>query len=406
MNINLIKTTVALACTAALAILFLLFYCQTFFDFGNLAKDRILLSPIFAFCTTPILFWVSAYLCRRFSPGASGSNMENLNLGLKNAENQKAFSFLGLKTVAICTISSLIATLGGGSLGREGPSTQMSAGIFFVTANRLKKNLPKISLENWIYAGAGIGLAVAFGAPIAGLTYVGEKVSKLKKLPQLKKILLAVPAIFIFALITEEATPLFVTGQINFHYDIKEILALALVALICGLLASLFKIIALYFYQKFVAIKSKKWHLVPLGTGLAVSIISACYGIHAVGDGVKTVNDALASTETFLSFGEVAARFFNTILTFASGSAGGIVAPSIAIGSGIGSVVSEIFTNLDPKIFILGGMAAFLGSTICLPITASLIVLEAASQSFFILPFLLFSAFVALFCANFLHLRA
>lgn len=144
----------------------------------------------------------------------------------------------------------------------------------------------------------------------------------------------------------------------------------------------------------------------PLGTGLAVSIISACYGIHAVGDGVKTVNDALASTETFLSFGEVAARFFNTILTFASGSAGGIVVPSIAIGSGIGSVVSEIFTNLDPKIFILGGMAAFLGSTICLPITASLIVLEAASQSFFILPFLLFSAFVALFCANFLHLRA
>ncbi len=403
MNINQIKTVAALACSAALATFFLLFYCQTFYDFGNLAKERILISPLYAFFTTPILFWDSAYLCRRFSLGASGSNMENLELAIheiNKGDSKKASFFLGFKTIAICAISSLVSTFGGGSLGREGPSVQMSAGIFFTFANKLKKFLPKISLENWIYVGAGTGLAIAFGTPFAGLICVCEKTFKIGSKKILSNFLWTVPAILTFILITPKTPSIFWAEPTDFIYSIKEIALIALLAMLCGVISILFKKTNSYFYRKFIAIKSRRWHLVPILTGLAVSIISAYFGVYSIGGGIKTVNDILANAEVFSSFSEVIARIVTTILTFISGSAGGVVAPSIAIGSGIGSIASQILTGFDPKIFIFGGMAAFLSATIGMPITAAMIIFETTSQPFFTFPLLLSSSIIAFSCTK------
>ncbi|MBM3580052.1 MAG: hypothetical protein FJX34_04705, partial [Alphaproteobacteria bacterium] len=155
MSYNQIKNIAKLLITSLLVTLFLLFYCQAFYDFGIDAKNRILHSSLYAFFTTPLLFWASAYLCRRFAPAACGSNMDNI----KSEKN------LNLRTVFVCAVSSLIATFAGGSLGREGPSAQMSASIFYTISKKI----------SWIYIGTGVGLAVAFNAPIAGFICVCEK---------------------------------------------------------------------------------------------------------------------------------------------------------------------------------------------------------------------------------------
>lgn len=394
-----------LICVSALVTYFLLTYCHLFHEFGDDAKERILLSPIYAFCTTPILFWVAAYLCRRFSHGASGSNMKNLEIALAEVKDnlppRKVLSFLSFRVVAICALSSLVATFGGGSLGREGPSVQMSASIFFVTAKRLRKFLPKISLESWIYAGVGTGLAVAFNAPIAGLICVCEKTFKFGSTNLISNMFWAALAVMIFLLISNESASLFTAEHVDFRYDIEEISSIFLIAASCGLVTYFFRNISSRLHEKFMAIESNKWHLIPIITGLLVSIISAYYGVYAVGGGITTVNDALGHADVFSSPGEVIGRIATTILTFISGSAGGLVAPSIAIGGGIGSVLSQFFTSLDPKVFIISGMVAFLGSTINLPITAAFIMFEAASQPVSALPFLLFSALIAILSAKF-----
>ncbi|MBU6140545.1 MAG: chloride channel protein [Proteobacteria bacterium] len=410
MNINKIKTIAALACTATLATAFLLLYCRTFYDFSNLAKERILISPLYAFFTTPILFWVSAYLCRRFSLAASGNNMGNIESAVneidKSNNHQKASFFLGFKTISICALSSLVSTFGAGSLGHEGPSVQISAGIFFNAANKIKNFLPKISLENWIYVGAGIGLAVAFGAPFAGLICVCEKSFKVGSKKILSNFFWTIPAILIFALITPKSSSIFCSETANLIYRPKEIALIFLLVIFCGAIAILFKKISSHFYRKFVAIKSPKWHLVPIISGLIVSIIASHYGPNSIGSGLTMINSALANTDASLSYEEVIARIITTILTFISGSAGGFVAPSIAVGAGIGSVVGQILSSIDPKIFILSGMAAFLSATIGMPITAAMIIFETTSQTFFIFPLLLSSSLIAFCCTKIFIKRA
>lgn len=398
---TIFKKLIILICAAAFATFSLLLYCQAFYDFGTLAQERILISPLYAFFTTPLLFWVSAYLCRTYAISASGNNIENLEKALNEIKKgEKPSAFFSFKTIVICAISSLVATFGGGSLGREGPSIQIAAGIFFITSEKLKKFLSKINPETWIYAGVGTGLAIAFGTPFAGLICICEKSFNLKSRKIFSNFVWSIPAILTFTILHSKTAPLFATEQVGFIYNLREIALITLLAVICGLITIIFKKVSEFFYHKFVAIKSTTWHLIPVTAGLLVAIISAYYGMYSVGGGIKTTNDILANVEVFSSYDEVIARITTTILTFISGSAGGIVAPAIAIGGGIGSIASQLLVSFDPRIFILCGMSAFLGSMIGTPITAAMIIFETTDQPFSAFPFLLIASIIAFACTK------
>lgn len=393
-NIPMFVLTILVVIVTAL---FIIRYCYLFDDLGILAKRRLLDHPILTFFITPSFFWISAYLCRRYSPNASGHKLQSALYELKNDPDnfRKVSSMLGIRVVMIKAISSLISTFGGGALGKEGPSVHMSAGIFATLSHRYKKFLPQINLETWVLAGTATGLAIAFNTPIAGIVFVIEKLSKTKFQNFKKNILWTLIIISIVTIIFHRPNPLF-----NFHNLIfrlqSESWLLIFTAVTCGFLALIFQSANNYFYLKLSGIKSNWWHTVPLIAGFAVAFINFYCGIYSFSGGIYTAQEALSNPTSILSYKEVGGRILNTVITFASGCAGGLIAPAMAIGTGIGSIVSTLTPGADIGVFLLIGMAAFLGAVLGEPITAAVVIFEATGQDIASIPFLLGAAIIAL----------
>ncbi len=376
-------------------------YCGFFSYLDTLAKDRLISHPTLYIFITPALFWVAAYLCRKFSPNSSGNVLEYIKKSLeetkKHPEDQKKIrKFLSFRIAIVSFISSLICSFAGGALGREGPSVHMSSSIFADVACRMKNKVAKINVQNWIFAGSAVGIAVAFNAPIAGLIYVLEKLFKNKYYDFKTNSSWTLFTMIVFVICLQHPEPVFLVSGINFAFDSEQIFLIILVAAVCGFLAFFFKKINIYFYNKFTSIKSNLWHLVPIIAGLLVALISLYCGIYSFSGGIKTANDALASTEIILSYKEVIGRILNTIITFSSGAAGGLIAPSVTIGAGVASVIGSFADVIDIRILMLVGMASFLAVILGEPITAAILIYESANQSVSSLPFLIFASLISI----------
>jgi len=389
---------------AALILLILVFtavfinaYCHLFKAASEMAQKRLIDNSIFTFFITPIFFWLSAYLCRQFCLNASGHHLQSAINQLKKDPNdfEKAAPFLNARFVIVKAVSSLVASFGGGALGMEGPATHMSAGIFATFANRYKQFLPKLRIETCVISGAAVGLCLAFSAPFAAVAFGAEKLFKMGYENFKQSIIFVVVMVAIVSMISSEIDPMF-----NFHvvnFDLKIIWqALIVTSFVCAFLAFVLKTIINKFHAKILGIKSNFWHIIPLAIGLIVAVISFYSGINSFTGGLKTTQQALSSDVAFLSYQEVGGRILNTILTFISGSAGGLIAPAIAMGTGIGSIISTFFLEVNLDIFLLIGMAAFLSVILGEPIAAAIIVFEVTGQSIQALPFLLTATLISL----------
>lgn len=373
--------------------LFVIRYCYLFDDFGLMAKKRLMDHPLLTFIITPAFFWISSCLCRTYSNKASGNHLYSALHKLKKDPDDfnKVSDFLNIRLVMIKAMSSLIASFGGGALGKEGPSVHMSAGIFATLADRYKKFLPKISLETWVLAGTAAGLAIAFNAPIAGIIFVVEKLSKTKIADVKKHLVWTLVIISIVTVIFYKPSPIF-----NFHnlaFDIRtESALLIFTAIFCGFLALIFQSANSYFYSKLSNIKSAWWHVTPVVAGIIVAYINFYCGVYSFSGGIYTAQDALSSSTSILSYKEVVGRILNTTITFASGCAGGLIAPAMAIGTGIGSIFSTLIPSADIGVFLLIGMTSFLGAVLGEPITAAIVIFETTGQSTDNIPFLVGAA--------------
>ena len=94
-HFNLTMTTLTFAIITATA-LFVDVYCHLFDELGYLAKNRLLTNPIFTFFFTPAVFWISAYICRLYSPKASGHYLQAALDQFKSDQinTKKVLSFL------------------------------------------------------------------------------------------------------------------------------------------------------------------------------------------------------------------------------------------------------------------------------------------------------------------------
>jgi H+/Cl- antiporter ClcA len=68
--------------------------------------------------------------------------------------------------------------LGGGVVGREGPTIQIAGSVFRKINLLLPDWWPKISKRNMIMTGAVAGLAAAFNTPLGGIVFAIEELTK------------------------------------------------------------------------------------------------------------------------------------------------------------------------------------------------------------------------------------
>ena len=122
--------------------------------------------------------------------------------------------------------------------------------------------------------------------------------------------------------------------------------------------------------------------------GLLLALIGLASGNTVYGSGYQEARSLLeGSGEVPASYGLW--KMLATFVSFISGIPGGLFAPSLSAGAGIGQVVAGWVTPVDASSLVVVGMAAYFAGVVQAPITSFVIVMEMTDNHDMVVPLML-----------------
>jgi len=351
------------------------------------------------FILTPVCFLFAWWLVIKFAPYARTSGIPQIMAAIemtKPKEDEKVKKLLSTKIFFIKIFSSLLMIFGGGAIGKEGPTIHIAGTIFRKINEWLPAWWPKLSKGNMIMAGGAAGLAAAFNTPLGGIVFAVEELTKTHfsyfKTPLFTAVIIAGLTAQTFL------GPYLYLGYPNVsHLSDSIYFAIILVAVITGLLGSIMSKIILIFFRWQRIFNFRYQHvLYVLSCALIIASIAFFLDPRILGSGKEIMTTTLFTNEKHVEWYTGLFRVLGTILSFTTGAAGGIFAPSLAAGAGIGSLLAELLkaTDTGSNLLILCGMVGFLTGVTRTPFTSAILVLEMTDRHSVILH-LMIASFVA-----------
>jgi H+/Cl- antiporter ClcA len=334
---------------------------------------------------TPICFLISWWIVKKFAPFARGSGIPQVMAAIQFSnpkDNHKVSIMLSLKTIFFKITSSLILVFGGGAIGREGPTIQIAGSIFRQVNQWLPSWWPKISKKNMIITGAAAGLAAAFNTPLGGIVFAVEELSK----THINYFKTAVFTAVIIAGLTAQAI---LGPYLYLGYPVVNNLSgyiffyVALVAVVTGLLGSGMAKIILYILKWKSRFKFTYQHILfVVGSAAIVVTIALGFDASILGSGKNLMESILFGNEKHASWTLPVMRIVGPIISFTTGAAGGIFAPSLSAGASVGSLFAGWFglSATDTNLLVLAGMVGFLTGVTRTPFTSAILVLEMTDR--------------------------
>lgn len=326
----------------------------------------------------PLATGACVWLTRRLAPNAAGSGIPQVMAALDTAVSAREVRyFVSLRLALAKFLLTSWGLLAGLSLGREGPSVQIAAGVL----HSVRKWLPErtaMTDHGLLVAGGAAGIAAAFNAPLAGVMFAIEELSRR---PEQRSSGLLVSAIVLAGLIAVS-----VYGN-STYFGVIQVRAIGwsllgpglLVTLVSGVAGGLFSRLLLRSLagsaDRISAWRGRHPIAFAAGCGLAVAAIGLVTEGATWGSGYQYTRGLLDGTQSapvVYAFGKLVA----TWLTVWSGVPGGLFAPSLAIGAGIGNDIALLVHHSDHATLIALGMAGFLAAATQAPLTAFIIVME------------------------------
>lgn len=338
------------------------------------------------FIIAPIGFVLSWWLVKEFAPNAKGSGIPQVMAAVELAnpkEHRKIRSLLSIKIIVFKIISSVILVIGGGAVGREGPTIQIAGSIFRKVNEYLPEWWPKISKKNMIMTGAAAGLAAAFNTPLGGIVFAVEELSK-THINYFKTALFTAVIIAGLTAQTLAGSYLYLGYPKTNDVSLMVMFPIILVGGIAGILASQLSITMLKINNwKKRKLKTDKSNVLFLvGCALVIAFISFFISREVLGSGKEIMERVLFTPDKHEDWYIPILRMLGPALSFTSGGAGGIFAPALTAGASIGSIISGIIhlTPNETNVVILAGMVAFLTGITRAPFTSAIIVLEMTDR--------------------------
>lgn len=300
-------------------------------------------SPLVALVITPAGFVGVLWLTKTVFPGAQGSGIPQVIASLKISRHEERNAILSLKIAAGKVLLTAIGLCSGASIGREGPTVQVGAAIMHAIGNWVRIPIQGIE-RTLILAGGAAGVAAAFNTPLAGVVFAIEELAKSFEERTSGTVLTTV--------IIAGMTAIAVMGDYTYFGHTSATLALAVAwkpVLICGLggglLGGIFTRVLLAFAgglpgQIGAAIKAHPFIFAAL-CGLGVAALGIASGNSIYGTGYHEAKSLLEGTET-LPAGFGIFKMVASALSYISGIPGGIFAPSLSIGAGLGAALPPI----------------------------------------------------------------
>lgn len=279
-------------------------------------------------------------------------------------------------------IGGTLGLVAGLPMGREGPSVQLGA----MAAKGVSKqmNNSKTGENRSIICGSGAGIAATFNAPISGVLFTIETISKKFDKTIVFVGLIAVVIADLIAKCFFGQNPLFTFPTVNIPLNYYWIL------IILGVIMGF----AGYIYNTGLIKSSELWSKInlPLEVKFAITfIITGIVGLFipdVMGGGSKMIYLLKVSIPPLtVLITLLIVKYLLLAFCFGSGTPGGIFYPVFVIGAYIGAIFGVIIVplfGLNPLItyqLIIIAMASMLASSVKTPITAVVLVTEITGLS-------------------------
>ena len=337
------------------------------------------------FILSPVCFVAAWWLVKTYAPYARGSGIPQVAAALEisNPKNEKLVDkLLSIRVIIVKLFSSLIMAMGGGAVGREGPTIQIAASVFRKVNDVLPAWWPKIAKSNVIVAGAAAGLAAAFNTPLGGIVFAIEELTK----THFSYFKTAIFSSVIIAGLTAQGMvgPYLYLGYPKIAgVSAFVFVAVILVAILTGLGGSIMTKIIMGVFKWKKRLKFN-YQLALYAAICALILAALAYFIDAgtMGSGKDLMVRTLFENDKHVAWYTPLLRIVGPILSFTAGGAGGVFAPALSAGAGIGAMVSGWFslTDVDTNMLILAGMVGFLTGVTRSPFTSAILVLEMTDR--------------------------
>lgn len=331
---------------------------------------------------TPLTFASVVAMTRAYWPEAKGSGIPQVMAAGRAPEAASSVRLIALPVAAAKFAFTLVMLLAGAPAGREGPTVQISAAIMAAVHRWMR--VPVTS--GVVIAGGAAGVAAAFNTPLAGVAFAIEELASAF---EQRVAVLVMVTVMVSGLISLGVAGDYVYfGAMSQHLPLRAMLIAApLAGVFGGLCGGLFAkaLIAMSWSRNklLVAIRAR-----PIGwafaCGLVVALIGIATGGLTWGTGYDATRSLLEGDAHPLLFGP--ARFFATLATALSGAPGGIFAPTLSVGAGLGQLLAAVFPQDEAGAIVLLGLIGYFAGVVRAPLTAVIIVSEMTADRSMILP--------------------
>jgi H+/Cl- antiporter ClcA len=292
-------------------------------------------------------------------------------------------SAMSPKVAVLKPLASGIAIGSGGPFGAEGPIIMTGGAIGSLIAQHF--HLTGSERKTLLVAGAVSGMTAVFGTPVAAVLMAVELL-----LFELRpRSLLPVAAA---CAVAGFLRPLAIGGGVLFPLQTAPVAPMALVScllagLLCGMLAWTMST-ALYRVEDLFHRLPIHWMWWPALGGLVVGI-GGYFQPRALGVGYDVIGDLL---HNHLALGAVlgllAIKLVIWLVALGSGTSGGVLAPLLMLGAGLGALLAPWLPGGEPALWPLVFMAATLGGMMRAPVMAVVFAFELTHDANALLPLL------------------
>lgn len=350
-----------------------------------------------AFLITPLGFMAIVWIMRRWFVGAEGSGIPQVIAALQLTNLSVRDRLVSLRIAVGKFCLTALGFLCGASIGREGPTIQLSASIMQAVWHW--GGFHRHDAERGLLlAGGAAGIAAAFNAPLAGVVFAIEELSGSFEKGLSGTIITTVVLCGIVAQYVLGNYHYFGTSPATLNIIQGGWIVLLMVAILGGALGGIFS----WLLIRLSRLTSHIMQLHPVifagVLGLCVAMVGYIAHGSTYGSGYAAAKDLITNHNNMhvvASYGPL--KMLATLLTYLSGLPGGIFAPSLSAGAGFGQIFTHLFANHFHDAVILMSTAAYFSGVVQSPITCFVIVLEMTDSASgnMVLPIMLVSVIAA-----------
>lgn len=350
--------------------------------FRNLHRQH----PLVAYAIPPIGLAVIAWLTRRIFIGTEGSGIPQAIAALTMHSGEARSKVLSIRVAFGKILLTSGGLMSGASIGREGPTVHVGASIMY-SLRHIALFRGKDMTRALILAGGAAGISAAFNTPLAGLLFAIEEMSRSYEQRS--------SGILIIAVVVAGITALAILGDYTYFGTSQATLTLTngwLAVLICGtvggLLGGIFSTSLIIGTRRIADYIKRHPVLVAFICGLIVSLLGYLSAGSTFGTGYLEAKRLVVADnhphDANLLFPVY--KYLATVASYLSGIPGGIFAPSLSIGAGMGADLAGLVPYLPFSAMVMLGMVGYFTGVVQTPITALVIVMEMTDNSSMILP--------------------